>query len=398
MLETELNGRSVANLTEENQRLRRAMEELALLNELAVDVGRARDVERIVHTLVRRSLKAVGAEQGVVTLMARGSATSASTLVRTSVETGVGRALRPDEALLAWMSGNQAPLLLDDPRAHPVFGDFAWDECVRSVLCVPLVAHARFLGVLTLFNKRGGGHFTPEDARLLTIIGMQSAQVIEAAQAQEERDRILNVFGRHTAPAVVEELLGHEADPPSRRLHVCVMFLDLRGFTNFSEGAEPEAVVAYLNALFSFMIEAVAERGGIVHQLLGDGFMAVFGAPLSREDDCERAVEAALAIVERVAAESAAGHIPPTRVGIGLHAGEVVAGVVGSDHHKEYKVTGDAVNVAARVEQLNKDYDARLLITEAVWRRVPEGRFEAEDLGPVPIRGRAQSLHLFRLA
>jgi adenylate cyclase len=176
------------------------------------------------------------------------------------------------------------------------------------------------------------------------------------------------------------------------------MFLDLRGFTNFSEGAEPEAVVDYLNTLFSFMIAAVAERGGIVHQLLGDGFMAVFGAPISHPDDCARAVAASMAIVERVAEESAAGRIPPTRVGIGLHAGEVVAGTVGSDHHREYKVTGDAVNVAARIEQMNKDHDSQLLVSEAVWRYVPAGAFAAEDLGPTPVRGRAQTLRLFRLA
>ncbi|MDX1419380.1 MAG: adenylate/guanylate cyclase domain-containing protein [Rubricoccaceae bacterium] len=398
MIEMEQSAPSATEVAEEIQRLRRAMAELTLLNELAVDVGRARDLENIVRTLVRRSLKVVRAGQGVVTLMERGAESEGTTLVRTSSSAGRDLSLRPDAALLAWMSGNQRPLLLADPRAHPIFGEFEWDESVESVLCVPLVAHARLLGVLTLFNKRDGGAFTEDDARLLTIIGMQSAQVIEAAQAQEERDRIRNVFGRHTSPAVVEELLGHEADPPSRRLDVCVMFLDLRGFTLFSEGAEPEEVVDYLNTLFSFMIEAVAERGGIVHQLLGDGFMAVFGAPISHEDDCLRAVEASLAIVRCVEEESEAGRIPPTRVGIGLHAGEVVAGTVGSHHHKEYKVTGDAVNVAARVEQMNKAHDSQLLISEAVWRRLPEGRFEADDLGLVPIRGRTRTLHLFRLA
>ncbi|NNF57733.1 MAG: GAF domain-containing protein, partial [Rhodothermaceae bacterium] len=267
-----------------------------------------------------------------------------------------------------------------------------------SVLCVPLVAHGSLLGVLSLYNKRDGGAFTDADARLLTIIAAQSAQIIEAAQAHEERDRIRNVFGRHTAPAVVEELLRHDADPPGRRQHACIMFLDLRGFTSFSESAEPEAVVDYLNAIFAITIAAVTERAGIVHQLLGDGFMAVFGAPIAREDDCARAVDAALAIVEHVGAECEAGRLPATRVGIGLHTGEVVAGTVGSEHHKEYKVTGDVVNVAARIEQMNKDFDSQVLVSEAVWRHVTPGRYPAEDLGERPIRGRSQVLRLFQLA
>ena len=165
------------------------------------------------------------------------------------------------------------------------------------------------------------------------------------------------------------------------------MFLDIRNFTTFAESAEPEQVVDYLNRLFHLSTSVVADRGGIVHQLLGDGFMAFFGPPVGHDDDCLRAVEAAMTIVERVEAACASGDLPPTSLGIGLHSGEVVAGTVGSDYHKEYKITGDVVNSALRVEGLNKEYDSRVLVTGPVWRGVPEGRFEATPLGSVVLRG-----------
>ncbi|WP_420455467.1 adenylate/guanylate cyclase domain-containing protein [Rubrivirga sp.] len=363
---------------------------------MAVAIGSARDLDAAVHALVRRSLRAIGAAQGVVTLVNSHSGTSGETFVRTAV--GPGSAFRPDEALLGWMGLHRRTLRLDAPHAEAPFASFDWDDSVETVLCAPLIANARFLGVLTLYNKRDGGTFSEGDARLLTILAMQSAQTLDAAQREAERSRILNLFGRHTAPAVVDELLRHEADPPVRRIAVCVMFLDVRGFTTFAEGSEPEAVVEFLNRFFGLTIDAVTSRGGIVHQLLGDGFMAIFGAPLSTPDDCTNAVEAALDIVARVEGEVAAGQLRATRVGIGLHAGDVVAGTVGSAQHKEYKVTGDVVNVASRVEGLNKELEAQVLASDAVWRRLPPGRFEAEPLGSVPLRGRAEGIELFRLA
>lgn len=383
------------HVQDELRDLRRAVTELSMLNEVALAVGSARDLDSVIHALVRRSLDIVGAEQGVVTLVGKEGGDLAQTLVRTSIDGA--SPLRPDEALLGWMDGNRTALRLDDPRAHPVFRSFEWGVSVRSVLCAPLIAGGRLVGVITLYNKRDGA-FSENDARLLTIVAMQSAQVVDAARIEAERTRVLNVFGRHTAPAVVEELLRYDAEPPSRRTQACVMFLDVRGFTSFAEQSSPEAVVDYLNALFDVTTDAVTSRGGIIHQLLGDGFMAIFGAPISSPDDCAHAVEASLDIVDRIEAENAAGRLAAMPVGIGLHAGEVVAGTVGSSHHREYKVTGDVVNVAARVEALNKEYGSHVLVTDAVWGRLPSGRFEAEDLGAVTLRGRSTSLPIFRLA
>ncbi len=388
----------VSRISKENQDLRREIDELALLNDLAVAIGSARDLDSIIRTLVRRSLEIIEARQGVVTLLERLDGASSSTLVRTVIGTGTAALLRPDEALLAWMSHHQKPIRLVDPLSDATFGGFDWDPEVNSVLCIPLMAHGKLLGALSLYNKKGDVGFSEADSRLLTILGMQSAQIIEAALAQEERDRVLNVFGRHTSPTVVEELLRYDSDPPSRRAEVCVMFLDLRGFTTFAEQAEPEEVVDYLNAFFAQTTEAVTSRGGIIHQLLGDGFLAVFGAPIAHEDDCTRAVDAALDIVQRIETECSTGRLRPTNLGIGLHAGEVVAGTVGSSLHKEYKITGDVVNVAARIEQLCKDYDAQILVSEAVWERQTVDRADFQDLGQVQIRGRSDLLGLRKLA
>jgi adenylate cyclase len=150
--------------------------------------------------------------------------------------------------------------------------------------------------------------------------------------------------------------------------------------------------------MFEFMIASVNRHHGIVHQLLGDGLMAIFGAPLSFGNDSENSVRAAMEIVESIQREVDAQGIPPTRIGIGLHAGEVLAGTVGSVLHKEYKVTGDVVNLASRIEQLNKEFNTQLLISEEVWHAIRGKWNNAASLGRVQVRGRTEAVEIFALA
>jgi adenylate cyclase len=261
-----------------------------------------------------------------------------------------------------------------------------------------MMVQSKITGILAAYNKMTRPGFNKEDSRLLSIIAAQSAQVVENARLYEERAEILRVFGQHTAPEVVEALLQTGPALPSRRRRVCVMFLDIRGFTSFSEQRAPETVVDYLNTVFDHTIDLVNRHHGIIHQLLGDGFMALFGAPFSHGNDCQNALNAALAIVESVRDACKENHLPPTKVGIGLHAGEVVAGLVGSNIHKEYKVTGDVVNLAARIEKMTKQYDAQVLVSEAVWDALDTALPQAEALGTVTVRGREEPVRLYRLA
>jgi len=213
-----------------------------------------------------------------------------------------------------------------------------------------------------------------------------------------ERNDVIGVFGQHVSPAVVEALMkAGSGEPESQMRSVCVLFLDIRDFTTFSEQRTPQEVVAHLNALFDFMIEIVNRNYGIVNKFLGDGFMAIFGAPLSSGDDVRNAVNAAVELVARVNAETAAGSVAPTRIGIGLHAGTAVTGTVGSKERREYTIIGDTVNLASRIEQLNKQYGTQILCSEAV-RTAIDGAVAHTEVGTVTVKGRREPVRVFSLA
>lgn len=223
-------------------------------------------------------------------------------------------------------------------------------------------------------------------------------RVMAVMEAVQERNRVEKIFGQHVSPEVVQRLLGSRLEMQSDRRGVCILFLDIRNFTGFAHANPPEAVVDYLNILFEGMIKSINDHHGIINKFLGDGFMAVFGAPFSEGDDCRNAVRAALEITAWVDRQTASGRIPPTRTGIGIHWGETITGHVGSSFRKEYTVIGDAVNLASRLESLNKTYGTRILISEDVWQKVKTAVASAQELGPVQVKGIDTPVRVYSLA
>jgi adenylate cyclase len=223
-------------------------------------------------------------------------------------------------------------------------------------------------------------------------------RILSSFEIIEERNRISRTFGEYVSPVVMDKLLALKPDLRSERRYVCVMFLDIRDFTSFAEHREPEQVVDYLESLFEFMIEIVNRHNGVINKFLGDGFMAVFGAPLSDGTDCLNGVSAAQEILSRVNEEVTEGRVLPTTLGIGLHAGEAVTGSIGSSLRREYTVIGDVVNLASRIEQLNKQFGSQLLISEMVWQTLGERLREAVPMGHVQVKGREAPIQVYQVA
>jgi sigma-B regulation protein RsbU (phosphoserine phosphatase) len=174
------------SLQEEVTRLRRAVEELSVLNDLARSIGASLDSQQVMRTIVQRSLHAVQAEQGVITLVGSDPVSDTTTLIRTQLGTSEHPKFHLDRALLGWMYLNAKPLLVNDPQHDERFRGVHFDVSIRSILCVPLVVKSALKGVLTAYNKKDQQGFTPGDERLLAIIAAQSAQVVENARLYEE--------------------------------------------------------------------------------------------------------------------------------------------------------------------------------------------------------------------
>lgn len=227
------------------------------------------------------------------------------------------------------------------------------------------------------------------------ITSQITKQLYAAFTAQKERDKIESVFGQHVSPEVVQKLLSKDAHA-SEYIPVCIMFLDIRNFTYFTEQNEPHIVVSYLNNLFKHTVEIIHENNGIINKFLGDGFMAVFGAPISRGNDVANAVKAALTIIKRNEEEIKNGTIPDLKLGIGLHFGYAVTGTIGTKRRLEYTIVGDVVNSAAHIEQLNKTYHSSILISEDAIKKLP--KIKAELVGNVTLKRRGRPIKLYRLA
>lgn len=228
------------------------------------------------------------------------------------------------------------------------------------------------------------------------VAGRLKVQMEQSLRAARDRDRAVSIFGQHVSPEVADRLLHQPVELSGEERHVCVMFLDIRDFSAIAAERGAAEVMDYLNTLFGPMITAVNGHRGIVNKFLGDGFMAVFGAPVEDPDLCRNAVGCAREILALVDDLNARGEIPPTRIGIGLHAGAAVTGIVGSERRKEYTIIGETVNVAARVEQATKQFAARLIVTGALCEAI--GMAGGKDLGEVRLKGQPKPVRLVALA
>jgi len=268
------------------------------------------------------------------------------------------------------------------------------------------VIYATIVGAaITLYITAGFSHqpmariwYSPLVVAAGGVVYWTSRNVRTIVRALWRREKLARFVPRELVDIVensdLELTLGGKATTAT------VLFADIRNFTRFSEKRDPEAVVAILNRYFSAMAAIIDAYGGMIDKYIGDAVMAVFGVPIAREGDASRAVSAAGAMLRKLDelnAEWGAEGQPPLAIGIALHTGVVIAGNIGSPDRMDYTVIGDTVNLASRLEEMNKRYHTALVMSRETCEAAGHSGV-ANFIAETEIRGREQPVQLYTLA
>jgi adenylate cyclase len=268
-----------------------------------------------------------------------------------------------------------------------------FSQKIRSAMCVPLWKKDEVIGVIQLDSVRFNNQFSEDDLELLKAIGHQMAMVIEQASLNEqicEEERMISRLERYHSPQVIEMILKGSQETKEnimepKDLTATILFTDIIGFTPLSEKMPPREINLLLNQFFSRMTDIVFKFDGTLDKYIGDSLMAVFGAPMEKRDDPERAILAALEMKRELTAIMK--ETEPERkfdIRIGINTGRVVAGNIGSPNRMEYTVIGDPVNIASRLESIAQPN--QILIGEETYSYVKR-KFKTKELGPKKVKG-----------
>ena len=217
------------------------------------------------------------------------------------------------------------------------------------------------------------------------------------AKGLAERERIKSAFGKFVNKSIAELVINREVKIGGERKEVAVFFSDIRSFTQISESLEPEEVVEFLNQYITRMVSCINRTKGVVDKYIGDAIMAIWGAPVSSGDDAFNAVNAALLMRDQLIefnSDRGTEKKPAIKIGCGIHYGPVLAGQIGSEEKMEYTVIGDTVNLASRIESLNKAFGTDILVSEETAERVKD-RFRMVPMRKITVKGKSEPLQIY---
>jgi adenylate cyclase len=238
---------------------------------------------------------------------------------------------------------------------------------------------------------------------LAGVLAASATFILHGLRVAFDRELTRDTFARFVPESVVSEVLA-QADGARLggvRREATVLFSDLRGFTTFAEQLEPDETIAILNRYLTVMSDAILEHCGTLVSYMGDGIMAVFGAPIQQADHADRALAAARTMLARLAGFNdclrAEGHGEGFKMGIGLNSGEVMSGNVGSERRLEYTAIGDTTNTASRLEGMTKGTPYQLYLSESTYSSLSELPADLVRVGELEVRGRAGRVTVWTL-
>jgi adenylate cyclase len=299
---------------------------------------------------------------------------------------------------------DRVALLSQDAASDEQFAgvDSIVSQGVRSTICAPLATETSVHGAIYADRLDPFGGFKPDDLELISAVAAQTAIAVENARAHERlaREEVARAnYSRFLPEYVVKQMLEN---PESFKLGgvnqtITVLFADIRGFTRISEHAPPEKIVALLNKYFSAMTDIIFAHGGTLDKYLGDGLLALFGAPTTTPQDAGNALNAAVAMQRRIIGinnELRGEGVLEIGVGIGLHTGEATVGYIGSERRSEYTAIGDTVNAASRLE--SNSLGGEILISDAT-AKAARSRYSLKPRPPIKVKNREQEITLWEV-
>lgn len=273
---------------------------------------------------------------------------------------------------------------------------------IRSAMCAPLIYKDRVFGIFYVDCLSKPYAFSHEELGIFSVIAAEAAISFDNARSHEELARRLverQALERYLSPTIAEKILANpdEIHLGGENQTVTVLFSDIRGFTRMSEHMEPHAVVELLNEYFTEMTDAIFDSGGTLDKYLGDGIMALYGAPIPKADDALRAAKTAMEMQRSLAAlnrEWESKGQQPLRMGVGINTGTVTAGNIGSTKRMDYTVIGDAVNLASRL--CSNAAPGQILVSDSTYLQL-NGRIQGRRLDPIRVKGKETPVELHEI-
>ncbi len=400
-------GPEQSKIRDDVSSLERTNKVLYVLYEISRQLNAIQDFNELLRKIMDYIFQVIDADYGFLVLTGEDDLDDLVPVVvkyKDEKDKGTGQ-LKASRTIIKRVIRDKVALLttnaMDDSRLD--YAKSVFMQQIRSAMCVPLWKKDTIIGVIQLDSVRLENLFTQDDLELLKAIGSQMAMVIEQASLNEqirEEENMRRRLERFHSPQVVEMILhgGQETkdnimDP--KEITATILFTDIIGFTSLSEKMPPQEINMILNQYFSRMTDIVFKYDGTLDKYIGDGLMAVFGAPIEKEDDAVRSIKAAQEMRQEL--ETLRKEIGADRqinIRTGINTGRVVAGNIGSPRRLEYTVIGDPVNTASRLESIAQPN--QILIGQETYDLVKDS-FDINKVGSRKVKGKTAEVMVYEV-
>ncbi|MBW1686708.1 MAG: GAF domain-containing protein [Deltaproteobacteria bacterium] len=356
------------------------------------------ELEPLLDKLIDTVVEALRIEQGSILLRQEEPEGFVVAIARNRETPDTASALEADHPIVQHLEARRKSIQINDVQELDEFNEdrefiLEMMKEFNIVLLIPVLYEQRLIGIFDLSAKKSGAWYSSDDIDLLqTLMNSTAVSIMNARKVEESK------VARFLSPRLAKALIhGYEELTRVKRKRLTVFFSDIRGFTALSDEIEPEETIDLLNRYLSEMTKLIYEYEGTLDKFMGDGIMVFFGDPVDQEDHAARAVKMSVAMQKKMdelqAQWSKAGR-KPLSIGIGINTGYVTVGGIGSEHHLDYTVIGNQVNLAARLESVAAG--GEIIMSHATYGEVGE-LVEVEDRGEVTVKGLARPVKIYRV-